>query len=417
MGPPPKRLRPIVTEPLEEAPPAARQSRFRGGRWVAVAAVAMPLVASADPWPTLSLDPAQTTLSGLSSGGYMAVQLHVAYSATFARGVGVVAGGPFHCAEGQLRHATGRCLDDGSGSPVEALQATARRYEQQGAIDPLAALSRSRVYVFSGANDLVVKQPLGHDLARWYAAFVPAAQIRTRFDVPAEHGMVTDDFGNACAVRGGAFIQNCGVDLAGEMLAWLLAPSGAVGELAPRATNPLQGRWLKPDQHEFIAAGRGMGREARLYVPRDCEAASGPPCRLHVVLHGCGQSLDNIDETYVRHTGYPRWAETNRLVLLFPQTSREALNSCWDWWGYTGADYAQRTGAQMAAIKGMVDRLTGAAAAGCVRAFNATHVAMGRAVGWFGQVLARGSGVALGWPWQRSALAAPTAGHFVRGAC
>jgi poly(3-hydroxybutyrate) depolymerase len=398
---------------------------------MAAASLAVPLLADADPWPTLRLDPTQTTLSGLSSGGYMAVQLHVAYSGTFARGVGVVAGGPFHCAEGQLRHATGRCLDDGTGAPVEALQATARRYEQQGAIDPLANLRASRVYVFTGANDLVLKQPLGHDLARWYAAFVPAAQIRTRFDVPAEHGMVTDDFGNACAVRGGAFIQNCGVDLAGEMLAWLLAPaaSSAPATLAPRAEGALQGRWLAPSQREFIAAGRGMGEAARLYVPRVCEggreggreggseASGAAPCRLHVVLHGCGQSLDNIGETYVRHTGYPRWAETNRLVLLFPQTSREALNSCWDWWGYTGADYAQRSGAQMAAIKGMVDRLTGAATAGCVRAFNATHVLAGRAIGWFGQVLARGSGVALGWPWQRTALATPTAGHHVRGAC
>ncbi|MFN5165357.1 MAG: hypothetical protein ACK5JG_08405 [Pseudomonadota bacterium] len=384
---------------------------------------------AADPWPALRIDAAQTTLSGLSSGGYMAVQLHVAYSGTFARGVGVVAGGPFHCAEGQLRHATGRCLDDGIGAPVETLQATARRYEQQGTIDPLGHLARSRVYVFTGANDLVVRQPLGRDLARWYAAFVPAAQIRTRFDVPAEHGMVTDDHGNACAVRGGAFIQNCGVDLAGEMLAWLLAPGGAVAALSPRAEGALQGRWLAPDQREFIGAGRGMGPQARLYVPRACDGpaagggagggagGAGPPCRLHVVLHGCGQSLDDIGETYVRHTGYPRWAETNRIVLLFPQTGREALNSCWDWWGYTGPDYAQRSGAQMAAIKGMVDRLAGAAVQGCVRALNATHVLAGRAAGWLGRVVARGSGVDLGWPWQRSALAAPTAGHFVRGAC
>ena len=140
---------------------------------------------AADPWPALRIDAAQTTLSGLSSGGYMAVQLHVAYSGTFARGVGVVAGGPFHCAEGQLRHATGRCLDDGIGAPVETLQATARRYEQQGTIDPLGHLARSRVYVFTGANDLVVRQPLGRDLARRYDAIMPAAQIHTRIDIPA----------------------------------------------------------------------------------------------------------------------------------------------------------------------------------------------------------------------------------------
>ncbi len=34
--------------------------------------------------PALKIDKTQTTVSGLSSGGFMAVQLHVAYSATFA---------------------------------------------------------------------------------------------------------------------------------------------------------------------------------------------------------------------------------------------------------------------------------------------------------------------------------------------
>ena len=58
--------------------------------------------------PALQLDKTQTTVSGLSSGGYMAVQLHVAFSSVFAKGAGVVAGGPFYCAEGSVVNATGR---------------------------------------------------------------------------------------------------------------------------------------------------------------------------------------------------------------------------------------------------------------------------------------------------------------------
>jgi hypothetical protein len=30
---------------------------------------------------------------------------------------------------------------------------------------------------------------------------------------------------------------------------------------------------------------------------------------------------------------------------------------CWDWWGYTGSQYATQAGAQIAAVKAMVDRL------------------------------------------------------------
>ncbi len=46
---------------------------------VSVTALAVPL-------PQLVMDKSQTSLSGLSSGGYMAVQLHVAYSSTFKKG-------------------------------------------------------------------------------------------------------------------------------------------------------------------------------------------------------------------------------------------------------------------------------------------------------------------------------------------
>ncbi len=42
------------------------------------------------------------TTSGISAGGYMAVQLHVAHSA-LVNGVGVVAAGPYYCAENSLR--------------------------------------------------------------------------------------------------------------------------------------------------------------------------------------------------------------------------------------------------------------------------------------------------------------------------
>src|SRR5215204_928071 len=44
------------------------------------------------------IDARKVTVSGISSGGYMAVQLGVAYSAVFS-GVGVFAAGPFACAD------------------------------------------------------------------------------------------------------------------------------------------------------------------------------------------------------------------------------------------------------------------------------------------------------------------------------
>lgn len=42
------------------------------------------------------VDKKQVSVSGLSSGAFFAVQMHVAYSGTFM-GAGVFAGGPFYC--------------------------------------------------------------------------------------------------------------------------------------------------------------------------------------------------------------------------------------------------------------------------------------------------------------------------------
>ena len=63
--------------------------------------------------------------------------------------------------------------------------------------------------------------------------------------------------------------------------------------------------------------------------------------------------------TFVEGSGFARWADANRLVILFPQVSASVLNpkGCWDWWGYTGNDYLTKNAPQIAAIWRMVDIL------------------------------------------------------------
>jgi poly(3-hydroxybutyrate) depolymerase len=370
--------------------------------------------AVAAPLPQLMLDRAQTTVSGLSSGGYMAVQLHVAWSSLF-HGAGVIAAGPYYCAQGMATLATTRCLTRDSAPPVEALAATVRAWAAAGAIDATSHLRASRVFLFSGSRDSVVVPALGADLKRFYTAFVPAAQIVHRTDVPAEHGMPTDDHGVACGHKGMPFIVDCDVDIAGDLLQHL------VGPLAPRNDAALRGQLFDFDQLEFVGVGRGMGAKGYLFVPAECRggtaAGGAAPCRLHVALHGCGQNADALDDTYARHTGYNRWADNNRIVVLYPQTGRDATNGCWDWWGYTGVDYAQKSGTQVGAIVAMVERLAGAARR-CVQALNGWHVWAGRAL-WsgIGSAVARGSTQELGWWWQSTSLRESPQGHFVQGTC
>jgi poly(3-hydroxybutyrate) depolymerase len=106
-----------------------------------------------------------------------------------------------------------------------------------------------------------------------------------------------------------------------------------------------------------------------VYVPASC--AAGRPCRIHVAFHGCLQNVSTIGPDYYTHAGYNEWADTNDLLVLYPQTVASGRyvnplssipynpNGCWDWWGYTGDEYARKDGAQIAAVEAMVRRLAG----------------------------------------------------------
>ena len=58
-------------------------------------------------------------------------------------------------------------------------------------------------------------------------------------------------------------------------------------------------------------------------------------------------------------SGFARWADTNNIIVLFPQTAATPLNpqGCWDWWGYTGREYLTRKAPQIVAVRRMIERL------------------------------------------------------------
>lgn len=65
-------------------------------------------LAAAPPLPGLSADASAVTVSGISSGGHMAVQCQVAYSA-MVRGAGII--GSYYCAAGSVGRVLGNCMD------------------------------------------------------------------------------------------------------------------------------------------------------------------------------------------------------------------------------------------------------------------------------------------------------------------
>ena len=115
------------------------------------------------------------------------------------------------------------------------------------------------------------------------------------------------------------------------------------------------------NQRAFAPASSGMAEAGYLYVPQPC-AAAGARCKVHVAIHGCVQAAESVGDKFYTESGYNHWADDNKLIVLYPQVNKSTApynpQGCWDWWGYTGANYALKSGVQMKAIKAMVDRLT-----------------------------------------------------------
>jgi poly(3-hydroxybutyrate) depolymerase len=299
--------------------------------------------------PEARIDPRQVTVSGVSAGGFMAVQLHVAHSDVFS-GVGAVAAGPFLCAEASLVNARMRCMKTVLSMPVARLVRRTRELAQARMIAPVGGMADARVFLFAGEKDDVVAPAVVRSLAAYYSEFVTGPGVVLRRHPQAGHGMVTQGAGGPCSASAAPYLNDCGLDLAGEMLSHLIPGLSAPGRPA------LDAHLLAFDQTPFRLSP-ALDDSGWIYLPAACRAGgNGPPCRLHVALHGCRQSTREVGQRFVREAGYNRWAEQNGIVVLYPQTGK-APNGCWDWWGYEGPAYASRQGAQVQSIRRMVERL------------------------------------------------------------
>lgn len=282
----------------------------------------------------------------------MAVQLHVAHS-SIVKGAGVIAGGPYYCAQGSLRAAYFNCRQPGWFTPLPrtaSLRAEAESRAKAGLIDATSNLASSRAWLFAGAKDPVVERDVVEALQAFYDAYkVQSVLVK---DLQAGHAFATVSAGNPdCAETKPPFINACKYDTAGELLQQLH------GKLnAPAAKE--SGRLLRFDQKPFGALQISMDEAGYVFIPQTCETAS---CRVHVAFHGCRQGAAEVKEQFVREAGYNRWADSNRLIVLYPQVKASFFSNprgCWDWWGYTGTQYHTKNGSQIRAVKGMLDRLS-----------------------------------------------------------
>ena len=238
-----------------------------------------------DGLPELGIDVGETSVSGLSAGAYMAGQLQVAHSKQIV-GAGIVAGGPFGCAESQansflpsiaqnLSQAFEDCLN-GRGIPDDtALIERAKALVSSSGIDPLTDLSKDRVYLFSGGKDRIVDRSVVEAAKRFYIdAGVPKENVALMTREDAGHSILTNDIGNACGLSASPFVTDCDYDQAGAILKWIY------GELNAPAERP-KGKFLVFAQSPYAEGfGNGLSSEGVVYIPETCAAKSG--CRVHI---------------------------------------------------------------------------------------------------------------------------------------
>jgi poly(3-hydroxybutyrate) depolymerase len=331
----------------------------------ASAAAACPALA-AEALPKLGAKLAETSVSGLSSGAYMAGQIEVAHSKDIV-GAGIVAGGPYACAESaasqlfpfwptavaqNAEQALNRCMktDWGKPDPSESAQ-RAKELAEQGAIDPVAGIAGDNVYLFSGNEDQTVMRPVVEAARDFYKEMgVPDGNL-TLVEKEGGHAFITEQGGAACGISAAPYVSDCDYDQAKAILAWIYGP------LTP-AEGPPKGRFLLFDQQVFSEPGDGFADEGVVYVPPSCTETPG--CRVHIALHGCEQSRETVGDDFIKGSGYAEIADANRLVILFPQAKAiTGINpqGCWDWWGYTDLDFLGKDAPQIKAIWAMVMRL------------------------------------------------------------
>ena len=304
---------------------------------------------------SLNIDSDSVTVGGLSAGGFMAVQMHVAYSDTI-HGSAIFAGGPFFCAMDNLMIAEQYCMYDFAGNEpkLDAIIQYTDAKVKTGDIDDTENLKDDKVYMFSGKKDTTVSPKTMHSLEDYYNHY-GLTEISSEFELNAAHCLPTLDFGEKCDIAMSPYIGKCDYDGAG------LAFKQLYGDL-------VEGEVVNSNLYEFnqkpfyTGNATSLDTTGYIYIPSACEDGS-VACKLHMNFHGCKQGQDFIRDEYAIDTGFNGWAEANNIVVVYPYAVKNLAegngNGCFDWWGYTDENYALKSGVQMAFAKSIIDTLKG----------------------------------------------------------
>ena len=334
-----------------------------------------------DPLPAVGASSEDITVSGLSSGGFMAGQFQVAFSSKVS-GVGIFSAGPYLCAMGNLGSAVSKCsssANDLKESDIQDLVHETNQLADSGKIDSPKFLKDHKVYIFHGEKDPTVKIEVAHKTQLFYELLgVNKGNINLKTIKDAGHAFPTEKFGNLCAAdTEPPWMGACNYDGAYQMLSHLYE-----GIMPASKDLNAKGKLLAFNQTEFFDNSlNSMADKGYVYIPAGCQKER---CKIHIFFHGCQQGYGvvpqdrkndmpeydkppykKIGKTLVENLGFNEIAEANNIIVLYPQLKKSTIpfnpRSCWDFWGYVDNDdlkYATKNGEQLSTIYRMVKRLT-----------------------------------------------------------
>lgn len=378
------------------------------------------------------------TISGISSGAFLAVQMSTIFSNQFS-GVGTVAGGFFYCAQNHLQEKikegqltligsknlflysntnlistnTSQWFEPSPANPIyqsvavcmhnpkNATRPDLEKFEAEKKIRPLDNFKFLKTYIYQGEFDTVVHKEMAQQLISFYNENkIPNENIKLSKG-EGGHNFPTDKENlNSCLAEKVPYISSCNKDVSKEILEQTTSTSYIKSE-------PSLDRIFIVDQNldiknklkmekDWTQPAQSLAPYGYLYANEKC-LKTPSACHLHVALHGCEMSDSynkDFDDAYaeqvskyqnlsmrkkskmivnvlnlpyieqktnmygtlkfVMNAGYIDYAEKNNLMILFPQTWITEENypynpkGCWDWFGWTGSNYATTEGAETA---------------------------------------------------------------------
>ncbi len=310
---------------------------------------------SSDAAAQFNIDTSNVTVSGLSSGGYMASQYHIAFSKQVS-GAALLASGPYGCAQGDLKTALVGCMNVTETIDIEQFYQIIVDNSKLQTIDEHTQIAGDRVWVFQGQSDQTVSRKVVDAQQQLYKKL--GASVQQQYSLNAGHGFPTNNFGVECSQTNTPFINQCGVDLVSEFMTFISPLTATQQQAKSEVEGQSNNKLIEFDQSLF-SDDNTLAEKGYLFVPADC--FQGKQCRIHIAFHGCQQNVESIGMQFIKNTGVNQWAADNQMVVLYPQTTASYVplnpKACWDWWGYTGADYLTKTGPQLKQINNMVSQL------------------------------------------------------------